>query len=171
MQIAQVEGALGVRVFERDRRHVLVTPAGTDIVARARTLLRSMEELVDSATRLADPFLGTLRVVSKNTNELKTRLGCNKQVQMAKQPGGHKWPARWPPHGRFAPNDLEPAGGERASLADDLSDGEQVFLDSRQQALILNSTVLTVEPGETEPTAKLPAVSASRPMRPPWMTP
>ena len=26
--------------------------------------------------------------------------------------------------------------------------------------LILNSTVLTVEPGETEPTAKLPAVSA-----------
>ena len=25
-------------------------------------------------------------VVSKNTNELKTRLGCNKQVQMAKQP-------------------------------------------------------------------------------------
>ena len=33
-----------------------------------------------------------------------------------------------------APNDLEPAGGERASLADDLSDGEQVFLDSRQQA-------------------------------------
>ena len=37
------------------------------------------------------------RVVSKNTNELKTRLGCNKQVQMAKQPGGNKWPARWPP--------------------------------------------------------------------------
>ena len=32
--------------------------------------------------------------------------------------------------------------------------------------LSLNSTVLTVEPGETEPTAKLPAVSASRPMRP-----
>ena len=32
------------------------------------------------------------------------------------------------------PNDLEPAGGERASLADDLSDGEQVSLDSRQQA-------------------------------------
>ena len=35
----------------------------------------------------------------------------------------------------------------------------------------LNSTVLTVEPDETEPTAKLPAVSASRPMSPPWMTP
>ena len=30
--------------------------------------------------------------------------------------------------------------------------------------LSLNSTVLTVETGETEPTAKLPAVSASRPM-------
>ena len=40
--------------------------------------------------------MAELPVVSKNTNELKTRLGCNKQVQMAKQPGGHKWPARWP---------------------------------------------------------------------------
>ena len=69
-----------------------------------------------------------------------------------------------------APNDLEPAGGERASLADDLSDGEQVSWTPASK-LILNSTVLTVEPGETEPTAKLPAVSASRPMRPPWMTP
>ncbi len=42
------------------------------------------------------------------------------------QPDGH--------HMVVAPNDLEPAGGERASLADDLSDGEQVSLDSRQQA-------------------------------------
>ena len=30
--------------------------------------------------------MAELPVVSKNTNELKTRLGCNKQVQMAKQP-------------------------------------------------------------------------------------
>ena len=37
--------------------------------------------------------------------------------------------------------------------------------------LSLNSTVLTVEPGETEPTAKLPAVSASRPMSPPRPVP
>ena len=36
---AQVQGAedlLGVQVFERDRRSVLVTPAGEDIVGRAR---------------------------------------------------------------------------------------------------------------------------------------
>ena len=32
------------------------------------------------------------------------------------------------------PTTSSTAGGERASLADDLSDGEQVFLDSRQQA-------------------------------------
>ena len=32
-QLAQLEDALGVRLFERDRRRVLVTQAGEDLVA------------------------------------------------------------------------------------------------------------------------------------------
>ena len=35
-QLAQLEGALGVRLFERDRRRVLLTPAGEDLIERAR---------------------------------------------------------------------------------------------------------------------------------------
>lgn len=61
-QIAQVEGALGVPLFERDRRGVLLTPAGVELVERARTLLRDADDLVTAAQRFADPLSGTLRV-------------------------------------------------------------------------------------------------------------
>lgn len=62
MQLAQVEGALGVRLFERAPGHVLVTPAGRDLVERARRLLLEADELLRTAARTADPLSGTLRV-------------------------------------------------------------------------------------------------------------
>ena len=34
------------------------------------------------------------------TEKADPRLGCNKRVQIAKRPGGRKWQARSPPHGR-----------------------------------------------------------------------
>ena len=55
-QLAQLEGALGVRLFERDRRRVLLTPAGEDLIERARRVL------VDAARRLGDPLAGTLAI-------------------------------------------------------------------------------------------------------------
>lgn len=61
-QIQQVEGVLGVQIFERDRRGVLVTPAGEEIVARARRILVEVRDLLDAAARVRDPFAGTLRV-------------------------------------------------------------------------------------------------------------
>lgn len=61
-QVAQVEDALGVRLFERDRRRVLPTPAGQALVARARTLLRDADDLVTAARLAADPLRGTLRI-------------------------------------------------------------------------------------------------------------
>jgi LysR family hydrogen peroxide-inducible transcriptional activator len=61
-QIAQVEDAIGAQLFERDRRHVRLTPAGEDVTARARALLVSADDLVDVATRFSDPFSGTLRI-------------------------------------------------------------------------------------------------------------
>jgi LysR family transcriptional regulator, hydrogen peroxide-inducible genes activator len=60
-QIAQVEGALGAALFERDRRGVLLTPAGEDLVERARNLLRDADDLVATSQRYADPLSGTLR--------------------------------------------------------------------------------------------------------------
>ena len=61
-QIAQVEEALGVRIFERDRRKVVLTSAGSVLVARARALLLSADELQESARQLSDPLSGRLRI-------------------------------------------------------------------------------------------------------------
>jgi LysR family hydrogen peroxide-inducible transcriptional activator len=61
-QIQQLEGVLGVTLFERDRRRVLVTAAGEEVVARARRVLVETEDLLAAATRARDPFAGTFRV-------------------------------------------------------------------------------------------------------------
>jgi len=61
-QVQQLESVLGVRIFERDRRRVLVTSAGVDIVARARRVLLEADDLLAVAARLHDPFAGTLRI-------------------------------------------------------------------------------------------------------------
>jgi LysR family hydrogen peroxide-inducible transcriptional activator len=61
-QLAQLEDALGVRLFERDRRRVLVTAAGKDIVERARRLIVDADALLDAGKRASDPFVGTLRI-------------------------------------------------------------------------------------------------------------
>lgn len=62
---AQVQGAehlLGVQVFERDRRSVLVTPAGEDVVARAREALTAVDAVGEAAQRRAEPLVGPLRL-------------------------------------------------------------------------------------------------------------
>jgi LysR family hydrogen peroxide-inducible transcriptional activator len=59
-QLTHVEEALGVRLFERGHRRVLVTATGRDFVERARRLLRDADELVRTAERAADPFSGTI---------------------------------------------------------------------------------------------------------------
>lgn len=61
-QVQQLEGVLGVQLFERDRRRVLVTDAGRELVARARVVLREVEDLLRAADRARDPFAGRLRV-------------------------------------------------------------------------------------------------------------
>jgi LysR family hydrogen peroxide-inducible transcriptional activator len=61
-QVAEAERALGVRIFERDRRRVLVTTAGEAVLGRARRVLLEADDLVETARRGADPLAGTLRV-------------------------------------------------------------------------------------------------------------
>lgn len=61
-QLSQLEEALGVRLFERTSRGVLVTAAGEEIVSRARKLIVDGDDLVSAARRLGDPLAGTLRV-------------------------------------------------------------------------------------------------------------
>ena len=61
-QLAQLEKALGAQLFERDRRRVLLTAAGVDLVARARVVLTAACDLGSAAKRLSDPLAGTLRI-------------------------------------------------------------------------------------------------------------
>jgi LysR family hydrogen peroxide-inducible transcriptional activator len=61
-QLAQLEGMLGVRLFERDRRRVLLTAPGAELIERARRVIVDADDLVDVAKRAGDPFAGTLRV-------------------------------------------------------------------------------------------------------------
>ena len=61
-QLAQLERALGARLFERDRRRVLLTAAGRGLVERARAVLRETADLVEAATRAGDPLNGRLQI-------------------------------------------------------------------------------------------------------------
>ena len=61
-QLAQLEDALGVRLFERDRRRVLVTAAGRELLERARRVLVEADDLLEAAKRAGDPLSGTLRI-------------------------------------------------------------------------------------------------------------
>src|SRR5262245_42919029 len=61
-QIAQVESALGVQIFERDHRRVLITRAGEDVVARARIALGAVDAVADAARGAAEPLTGPLRI-------------------------------------------------------------------------------------------------------------
>lgn len=62
IQLRQLEEQLGVRLFERDRRRVLVTAAGEEIVRRAERVLDEARALVESAAAAARPMTGVLRL-------------------------------------------------------------------------------------------------------------
>ncbi len=61
-QIAELEVKLGVRVFERDHRRVLLTVAGRDVVEHARRVVFEADAMVAAAKRAGDPLAGTLRL-------------------------------------------------------------------------------------------------------------
>lgn len=61
-QLAQLEQALGVVLFERDRGGVLPTAAGKEIIDRARRILVETDDLIAAAQRVGDPFAGTFRI-------------------------------------------------------------------------------------------------------------
>ena len=61
-QIAAIETALGVQLFERDRRNVMITAAGSEVVERMRRVLVEADDVSKAALRFLDPLAGTLRV-------------------------------------------------------------------------------------------------------------
>jgi LysR family transcriptional regulator, hydrogen peroxide-inducible genes activator len=61
-QVQAAEQLLGIQVFERDRRSVLITPAGDDVVNRAREALVAIDAVGDAARRRGEPLVGALRL-------------------------------------------------------------------------------------------------------------
>jgi len=61
-QIRTLEERLGVTLFERSPRGVRCTPAGAEVVARARAALRAVDDLVASAAGLGGAVRGPVRV-------------------------------------------------------------------------------------------------------------
>ena len=60
--VAAAEQLLGVQVFERDRRSVLITPAGEEVIGRARLALASVDAVGEAARRRGEPLVGPLRL-------------------------------------------------------------------------------------------------------------
>ncbi|MEO0652232.1 MAG: LysR substrate-binding domain-containing protein [Planctomycetota bacterium] len=61
-QIQALEELLGVQLFERNRRQVLLTETGRDIVGRARGILESVDDLFDAARASREPLQGLVRL-------------------------------------------------------------------------------------------------------------
>ena len=61
-QLAQLESAFGVRLFERSGKPVILTVAGREIVERAKKLVLAADDLVQAAQRARNPFAGTVRL-------------------------------------------------------------------------------------------------------------
>jgi LysR family hydrogen peroxide-inducible transcriptional activator len=61
-QIARLEATLGVTLFERNRRRVLITKVGEAVVERAKRLLTDLDDLGAVAQVYAEPLGGQLRL-------------------------------------------------------------------------------------------------------------
>lgn len=61
-QVRQLEEFLEVRLFERGRKPMLVTPAGNEILSRAVEVLAAVDALHETARSLSQPFTGRLRL-------------------------------------------------------------------------------------------------------------
>ena len=58
-QLRKLEDRLGVKVFERTKRHVQLTAIGQQILERARAVLQQVDEMEKIASAHRDPFVGT----------------------------------------------------------------------------------------------------------------
>ena len=62
IQLKKLEQALGVQLFERGQKKVLITTAGLSIVEQAKNVLCAVNELERLAKLANDPFSGELRL-------------------------------------------------------------------------------------------------------------
>lgn len=62
IQLKKLEQALGVQLFERGQKRVLITASGLSVVEQAKNVLSAVSELERLAKLASDPFSGELRL-------------------------------------------------------------------------------------------------------------
>lgn len=62
MQLKKLEDELGVQLFERTNKQVMLTPIGSAMVARARHVLAEIAQMKQLAATAHDPLAGELRL-------------------------------------------------------------------------------------------------------------
>ncbi len=61
-QVKKLEEYLGVQLVERGTRQVLLTATGEEVVARARSVLNQVDDIVELCRAAAEPMTGDLRL-------------------------------------------------------------------------------------------------------------
>lgn len=62
MQLQKLEDELGVQLFERTNKKVMISPIGREIVARAKKVLQEAEALKQTAQTFQDPLAGDIKL-------------------------------------------------------------------------------------------------------------
>lgn len=60
--ISELENLLGAQLVERNKRQVLMTPLGKEVVSRARRILQEVDELTTMAQAATEPLSGPIRI-------------------------------------------------------------------------------------------------------------
>ncbi len=61
-QIKKLEEELGVKLFERNNKNVMLTEAGTELAKKAQGILNEVDEFKQLAQNINDPFAGSLHL-------------------------------------------------------------------------------------------------------------
>ncbi len=61
-QIKKLEESLGIRIFERNNKRIMITEEGSAVIQSARRILREVETIKEIAENAGNPFAGTFRL-------------------------------------------------------------------------------------------------------------
>ena len=62
IQLKKLESDLGVKLFERNNKRIIITPAGEEILSRAQRVLQEVRDIKSIAQSLNDPYSGELKL-------------------------------------------------------------------------------------------------------------
>ena len=60
MQIKKLEESLGIKIFERNNKRILITPIGQQVIDTAQTILQQIEQLQNLCESAQNPLAGDL---------------------------------------------------------------------------------------------------------------